>query len=108
MTPNDWLWVAIAVTAVGTYALRVSFLAVFARYEVPPRLERALTFVPPAVLAAIVAPAFLTTETGALALTPANPRLLAGAVAAVVAWKTENVGVTVAVGLAAFWAIAFL
>ena len=107
--PDDsWLWIAIGVTAVGTYALRISFLAAFARYDVPPRLERGLTFVPPAVLAAIVAPAFLTSGSGTLALAPGNPKLLTGVVAAVVAWRTENVGVTVAVGLLAFWALSFL
>jgi branched-subunit amino acid transport protein len=101
-------WLVLGGLAAGTYLLRLSFLALFGRLEgVPPRVERLLRFVPPAALAALAAPGFLA-PAGALALGPGNERLLAGLVAGVVAWRTESIFVTIAVGMAALWALAAL
>lgn len=101
-------WLVLAGLAVGTYLLRLSFLALFGRLDgVPPRVEALLRFVPPAALAALAAPGFLAPE-GALALAPGNERLLAGLVAGAVAWRTESVFATIAVGMAAVWALAAL
>lgn len=110
MTPADTLLLWGVVLAIGalTFAIRFSFLFLFGRVEtVPPRLGRALRFVPPAVLAALVVPSLLTLE-GSAAATLADGRLLAGGVAAVVAWRTEDVLATVAGGMVALWAIRFL
>jgi branched-subunit amino acid transport protein len=38
-----------------------------------------------------------------VALHPGNGRLVAGAIAALVAWRTRNVFLTIAVGMAALW-----
>jgi len=97
----------IVVIGVATFALRVSFIALFGRLaEIPPGLERALRFVPAAVLAALVLPSFVTLgpDAGGLAM----DRLIAGAVAAGVAWRTENVLATMASGMGALWLVRFL
>ena len=92
------MWAAIVLSGAGTYAMRASFLAFAHRMAtVPPALARILRQIPPAALAAIVVPALLRPE-GRLDLL--QPTLLAGLVAAAVAWKTRNVGVTVVVGIA--------
>lgn len=92
------MWAAILLSGAGTYSMRASFLAFAHRLTtVPPGLARVLRQIPPAALAAIVAPALLRPE-GHLDLL--QPTLLAGVVAAGVAWKTRNVGVTVVVGIA--------
>ena len=92
------MWVTILLAGAGTYAMRASFLAFAHRMAtVPPGVTRVLRQIPPAALAAIVAPALLRPE-GHLDLL--QPTLLAGVVAAGVAWKTRNVGVTVVVGIA--------
>lgn len=92
------MWAAIVLSGAGTYAMRASFLAFAHRMAtVPPALARILRQIPPAALAAIVVPALLRPE-GRLDLL--QPTLLAGLVAAGVAWKTRNVGVTVVVGIA--------
>ena len=92
------IWVAIVLAGAGTYAMRASFLAFAHRMaSVPPALTRILRQIPPAALAAIVVPALLRPE-GRLDLL--QPTLLAGLVAAGVAWKTRNMGVTVVVGIA--------
>jgi branched-subunit amino acid transport protein len=92
------IWPVILIAGAGTYAMRASFLAFAHRMTtVPPAVDRILRQIPPAVLAAIVVPALVRPE-GHLDLW--QPRLLAGIVAALVAWRTRNVGVTVIVGIA--------
>ena len=101
------VWLAIVAAAVGTYLLRVSFIAVFGRIEsVPPRVEYVLGFVPAAVLAALVLPPILAPD-GSIALTLGNERLLAGSVAAVVAWYTENMLAVIAVGMGVLWTLSW-
>src|SRR6056297_3472890 len=101
------LWLVILAGGVGTYALRLSFVALFGRLDdVPAGVERALRFVPAAVLSALVVPQFVYAD-GALALSPANPELLAGALAAAVAWKTEDILATLVVGMAGLWLLTF-
>lgn len=100
-------WVLIATIGVLTFAIRGSFIALFGRLdEVPPGVERTLRFVPAAVLAALVGPALLTVDpaTGVLAY----DKLVAGVVAALVAWRTENVLATMTTGMVALWAVRFL
>ncbi|WP_132057133.1 AzlD domain-containing protein [Halorussus amylolyticus] len=102
------LWAIIVVAGVATYALRLSFIALFGRLDdVPEGVERALRFVPAAVLAALVAPDLVYVE-GSMSLPPANPRLLAAAVAAAVAWRTEDIAATLAAGMVALWALFFV
>jgi len=102
------LWVVVLAASAGTFAIRLSFLALFGRIgDVPPRLERALRFVPAAVLTALVAPRLVYLD-GAFALGVGNERLVAGAVAAAVAWRTESMLWTIVVGMVTLWALAWL
>jgi branched-subunit amino acid transport protein len=101
--------VAGVIVSIGvvTYAIRVSFIALFGRLDdVPVGIERALRFVPAAVLAALVLPSFVTV--GATAGGPAVDRLVGGALAAAVAWRTENVFATMAAGMGGLWLVRFL
>ncbi len=92
------IWIAIVLAGIGTYAMRASFLVFAHRLaDVPPGVQRLLRQIPPAALAAIVAPALLR-PAGQLDLL--QPRLAAGVVAALVAWKTRNIALTLAVGMA--------
>lgn len=102
------LWLVVLAAAAGTYALRVSFIALFGRLDdVPPRVERVLSYVPPAVLAALVLPELVLSD-GALAVSLGNDRLLAGAIAAGVAWRTEDMLATVAVGMGVLYALSLV
>ena len=99
-TDDALIWVLVAVVGLGTLAFRLSFLLLFERLDaVPPRLERALSFVPPAVFAAIAFPAVVPLDT-VLALSPDFSKLLAAIAAALVARQTENLVATIAVGMA--------
>lgn len=92
------VWTAVVVAGIGTYALRASFLVFAHRLAgMPPSVHRLLRQIPPAALAAIVVPALLRPE-GQLDVW--QPRLLAGLVAALVAWRTRNIALTLVVGIA--------
>ncbi|WP_225333432.1 AzlD domain-containing protein [Halomicrobium urmianum] len=98
---------AIAAIAAVTFAIRFSFIALFGRLdEIPPRVRRVLRYVPPAVLAALVLPSIVAVDpaSGTLAV----DRLFAGALAGVVAWRTEDVFATIAVGMGALWTVRLL
>jgi len=96
-------WWTIVLASLGTFVLRASFLAVADRLvDLPPLTQRILRQIPPAVLAALVVPALLRPE-GTLDLW--QPRLLAGVVAALVSWRTRNVGLTLVVGMAVLVAV---
>ncbi|MGH8998575.1 MAG: AzlD domain-containing protein [Acidimicrobiia bacterium] len=94
----DDVWLAIALAGAGTFAMRASFLAAAHRLvAVPPGVARLLRQIPPAALAALVVPALVRPD-GHLDLT--QPRLLIGLIAAVVAWRTRNAGLTIVLGMA--------
>ena len=91
------VWVVLVVAGIGTYLTRLSFLAVAGRFrDLSPRTERALSLIPPAVLASLVAPAVLVVDGD---VDPLNPRVLAAGAAAVVGYLTKNVIATLVVGI---------
>ncbi|MFZ6002989.1 MAG: AzlD domain-containing protein [Actinomycetota bacterium] len=97
------IWVAVLLAGIGTYAMRASFLVFAHRLaQVPPGVQRLLRQIPPAALASLVLPALLRPH-GHLDL--AQPRFLAGVVAAFVAWKTRNIALTLLAGMAIVMAI---
>ncbi len=99
---NVW-WLLIGMGVV-TYAIRLSLIVLIGRVDVPPIIQRALRFVPPAVLSAIILPELLRPG-GTLDLSFGNVRLLAGVLAAGVAWRTKNVLLTIGVGMVALWVL---
>ena len=94
------LWLIFLAAGLLTYLTRLSFIALLGRWQLPRVLQRALRFVPPAVLTAILFPELLIRQ-GKLLMSPANPRLVAGLLAALVAWRTKNVILTIVTGMAA-------
>lgn len=101
------LWVTVILAGFVTFLTRLSFIAVHGRVELPEWFRRALTFVPAAVLSAIIFPELLAPE-GAPDLAIGNARLLAGFAAALVAWRTRNVWLTIAVGMVALWSLNYI
>ncbi len=98
------LWLAIIGMGVITYAIRLSLIVLSERVSLSAPIQQALRFVPPAVLAAIIAPEMLRPG-GVLDLSPGNARLLAGLLAILVAWRTKNVLLTIAAGMIALWVL---
>ena len=95
-------WIAIVGIALCTFLLRASFIVFAAPHRFPKRFRQALTFVPPAVLAAIVAPGLLL-HAGVLDLTAGNPRWIAGVIAIVVGARTRNALAAISSGMVALW-----
>jgi branched-subunit amino acid transport protein len=99
----SWLPV-LAVAGLVTFATRLSFIALMGRFETPPVLARALRYVAPAVLSAIVFQELLVRDR-TVQLSFGNLRLIAGVLAAGVAWRTRNVLLTIATGMCALWVL---
>lgn len=98
------IWLIILLAGLLTYLTRLSFIWLLHRVSVPPLAQRALRLVPPAVLSVIIAQELLIRD-GALALTISNPRILAGLLAVLVAWRTRNTLLTILAGMAALLAL---
>jgi branched-subunit amino acid transport protein len=101
------LWLMLLVIGAITYAIRLSCIGLLGQRDMPALLLKALHFVPIAVLPAIILPQ-LFLRNNMLALSIQNPRWIAGILAAIVAWRTRNVLLTIAVGMAALWVLEFL
>lgn len=94
------IWLIFLLGGLLTFAMRFSFIYAFGRVSVPPALHRALRFVPPAVLSAIIFPEVLMPD-GRISVGLDNHRMLAAAVAALVAFLTKKTLPTIVAGLAA-------
>ncbi|MEJ5202893.1 MAG: AzlD domain-containing protein [Anaerolineales bacterium] len=101
------LWLTILTAGLLTFLTRLSFIALFGRWQPPDWLRHALRFVPPAVLSAIIFPEVLMRD-GALAVQADNFRLVAALVAALVAWRTRNVFLTIGSGMAVLYLLQWL
>jgi branched-subunit amino acid transport protein len=101
------IWLIMIALAVGTFLIRISFIALLSNRVVHPLIARALRFVPAAVLSALVIPQILT-RNNTLQISFSNPQLIAGIVAAVVAWRTKNVLFTILSGMVVLWGLRLL
>ena len=97
-------WIAIVAIAAVTFLMRASFLLFADPRRFPHAFRQALLYVPPAVLAAIVAPGLLMPD-GVFDLTAANPRWIAGLAALAVAARTGHPLAAIAVGMPLLWLI---
>jgi branched-subunit amino acid transport protein len=98
------IWWILILGGLATYLTRLSMILLFSRWEIPAWLRRALRLVPAAVFSAIIAQEVLT-QNGKLNLGMSNPRILAAALATVVAWKTRSVLLTILVGMVTLWVL---
>jgi branched-subunit amino acid transport protein len=87
--------------AAVTFLVRWPVLALVSRIALPQPVLDAMKFIPPAVLTAIIVPAMLT-PAGRLDLSYTNAYLMAGVAAALVAWRTRNLLLTIVLGMALF------
>ena len=92
------IWIIMLIVGLLTFGIRLSFIVILDRWSPPPIVERALRFVPVAVLSAIIAPE-LVLPGGTLDISLGNERLLAGLVATLVAWYTKNIVWTILAGM---------
>ena len=93
----------IAVLGVGlaTYVMRAGLILALADRELPEPVTRALRYVAPAVLSALVVSLIADPEAVNNGISIAEAVGLS--VAAIVAWKSKNLVVTLAGGMTVFW-----
>ncbi len=100
------IWLVMLLGGLLTFVIRFSFIYLFGKFHIPETMRRALHYVPPAVLSAIVFPELLLPN-GSLNLSFSNYRLLAGLIAMLVAWWTKNILITILVGMIALFVLRF-
>ncbi|WP_439106701.1 AzlD domain-containing protein [Congregibacter sp.] len=96
---------AIVLAGIGTYLSRAIFIVALADRRFPPLALRALEYVAPAVMGALIV-SMLTSTDGEVLI--GAPEIAGLACAAVVAWKTRNHTYTLLTGMVVFWSVAAL
>jgi branched-subunit amino acid transport protein len=94
-------WLTIVLLTVATILTRSSFFLLGHAVKLPAKVQHALRYAPAAALAAIVAPD-LVLANGALQLTWANPKLIAGIGAAAFFLATRHMLGTIITGMALY------
>ena len=105
------LWAVIFAVGLLNYLSRLSFIALFARRTMPPLLERALKYVPAAMLSALILPMIVAVPVAGLTSSAAmtfNPKVAAALIAGVVAFFTRSTLITLGTGMSALWLLQLL
>jgi branched-subunit amino acid transport protein len=98
------IWLAILGVSLATFLLRASFILFADPHRFPHAFRRALLYVPPSVLAAIVAPGLVMVE-GTFDMSLRNPRWIAGFLAIILAAWTRSAVAAIACGMVGLWVI---
>ena len=85
-----------------TFLIRYSLLPLSGRIHFSEGLQRALGYVPPAVLTAIIAPAVMMPDGNHYQLTFANPYLVGAVVTAAIGLSAKNLLLTIVGGMGFF------
>ncbi|MDR0588507.1 MAG: AzlD domain-containing protein [Burkholderiales bacterium] len=99
------LLILMIVCGVLTFLMRFSFIATSRFFPQSSRFYDLLRYVPPAIFAALIAPDIFWAHGETFAVME-NPRLIAAAVAFVVAFFFRNVLLTIAVGMLVLWGVS--
>lgn len=89
--------------ALVTFAIRYVLFASAGKAHFSSWFEELLRFIPPAILAALVAPALVIFQGTEISLSPENPYLVGGIVALIVGFLNRNLFVVLGAGMGAFW-----
>lgn len=92
----------IAAMAMVTFLIRYPLLAISSRIKLPSQLIKALTYLPPAILTAIVVPAVLISTEDKMVLSYTNPKLVGAIAASLVGWWSKNLLATIVIGMTVF------
>ena len=101
------IWLVMLIGGLITFGMRFSLIFLFGKFEVPQTMRKALHYVPPAVLSAIIFPELLY-HANQIDLSLGNIRLLAGIVAILVAWFSKNTLLTILAGMIALLLLQLL
>ena len=100
------IWMVMILCGLLTFSMRFVMFSELAPKQVPGWLQEALSFVPVAVLTAIIVPAVIISPEGGLMLA-GNSKLPAALVAVTAALVTRSVLTTIASGLGSLWVLEY-
>lgn len=103
---SEVLYIIIGMTLV-TYFTRIGALVLFRFTGVPTWLNRWLKYVPVAILTALIIPSLLLPK-GYLDISINNHYLIAGIVAAFVAYRSRNIIATLGLGMSIMFVLKLL
>jgi branched-subunit amino acid transport protein len=89
--------------ALVTFAIRYVLFAAAGKLAFPPWFEDLLRFIPPSVLAAIIAPAVLAPQGTQIVIHVSSPHLMGALVALGVGMGTRNLFAVIISGMGTFW-----
>jgi branched-subunit amino acid transport protein len=97
-------WSIIITLGIGTLCIRASFFFLYSYIKISPRIKKAFSFIPAAVLPALVIPSVVFHQ-GQVELFAGHERVIALLIATVVSYKTQSVLFTVVTGIASLFAL---
>jgi|SRR4051794_14964058 branched-subunit amino acid transport protein len=100
--------IMVAGMALVTFLIRYPTMVLVGKIPLPDRVFRALRYVPPAVLAAIIVPSLLMPDGKTVFISPTNSYLVAGIIAVVISWRSKNLLLTIVLGMAVFLILRLL
>lgn len=101
------VWILFLIIGGLTLVERTSFILLLENWNTPRWLTRSLKYVPVTIMLALASPSVLRTE-GMIDISPLNPKVIAAALAVIVAWRTRNILLTIVIGMIGFWLSTWL
>ena len=102
-----YFYLVFGIIAVFFLFIKGMFLCFIPQSKLPPFFERSFRYIPPAVLAALVAPSILyIRKAGSFDISPV--KIAVGAIAFGVAIKTRSILATIASGMTLLWFLTYL
>ena len=88
--------------ALVTFSIRYILLPLSGKFQFSDSMRRALAYVPPSVLTAIIVPAALIPDGQTLSISWTNPYCVGAVITVLIGWLSKNLLVTIVGGMAAF------
>ena len=89
--------------ALVTFSIRYILLPLSGRFRFSDGMQRALGYVPAAVLTAIIAPFALIPEGNQIHFSLSNPYLVGACLTFAIAWFSRHLMLTIVGGMVCFW-----
>ncbi len=85
-----------------TFSIRYILLPLSGKFQFSDSMRRALAYVPPSVLTAIIVPAALIPDGQILSVSWTNPYCVGAIVTVLIGWLSKNLLITIVGGMTAF------
>ncbi len=96
-------WQMITGMFLATFGVRYVLFALGDKVELPPIILRALKFIPPVVLTAIIVPACLWPKGPNTPWSNSLPYIIGAIACVAISWKTKNLNLTILLGFIVFY-----